>query len=371
MRLVTSMESVQLPEAATTPSLRLIVSDPGGPLKVPPQKLERFDGFSTTTPAGSLSVKSIKKSPKSFAELSMVKVSVLLSLISISGGMNCFLKSGGSATVRVALAGALTPAREVRGEVMFSCKPVTELVTSRLIEHPGPVTVPLINSIVRSSETSTSPPQLFSPTGGVVKRTPSGKISRKLSSVTEMLLPVLSIKKIKVLLVPGRMTASSKRLLKPSSSNTVRSARAGPLLPMVEVRSPLLFSWVRGSVLVTATLTVHNSPAGTAPSLYSISELPGIAVKVPPRHVGGAVTPSMVTPVGRISWKPSIIAFELLSLLSISNVRVEASPLAITSGSKRLLKPSGRTVKMALAVELPPAAEVKVLVFDRLPWLVA
>ena len=93
-----------------------------------------------------------------------------------------------------------------------------------------------------------------------------GRLSVKLRLAAPAPFAVLSMVKVSVDLPPKKMLDGEKALEKPGRSvATVRSAVAGPLLPLSDVRSPEMLVCVPGVELVTSTLTVQLVDPPTPP----------------------------------------------------------------------------------------------------------
>lgn len=146
---------------------------------------------------------------------------------------------------------------------------------------------------------------------------------------------------VSVVRLPEGRLVDEKRLEKPGRlSATVRSAEAEPLLPALEVRSPVVFVWVPTVLLVTFTVRKQEAPAPRVPSLNVIVVPPSGAVKVPPQVEVGLEPSAIVTPAGRVSVNARFVTGEP-PLLLIVKTSVELLPGPMVLGWKALLNSGG------------------------------
>lgn len=105
----------------------------------------------------------------------------------------------------------------------------------------------------------TPPLQVVDSLAGLATIIPEGKLSMNCRLAIEFAFKVLSMVKVRVVLPPREMEDGEKLLLNPGLSvATVRSPVAGPLLPKVEVRSPVVLVMVAAVLEVTSTLMLQE-----------------------------------------------------------------------------------------------------------------
>ena len=147
-------------------------------------------------------------------------------------------------TVRVAVAVPLLPADEVRSPVTFVWVPTVLLVTSTLsVQVDAPATVPAVRLIDPLDATAVGvPPQVFATPGVGATVTPAGSASVKSSPVDAVVaFAVLSIVNVSVLVPPLAIGSSANAFVNTGIAATINVSVAVPLLPAVDVRSPVTF----------------------------------------------------------------------------------------------------------------------------------
>ena len=95
---------------------------------------------------------------------------------------------------------------------------------------------------------------------------PAGKVSLKARLVTSVALKLV-ISKTKVVTPLGAMISGLKVLVNAGKPDTVNVSEAVPLLPALDVRSPVVLTCTPGSLLVKSTMKEHVADGGTAPPL--------------------------------------------------------------------------------------------------------
>ena len=105
---ITSTDMVQVAPAPTLPLVKLITPVSAVAVTVPPQVLAVTEGVATTTPAGKLSVNARLLAATAEAELSTVKVKVLVDPRPTDIGAKTLANVGGGSITRSAVAGTAT-----------------------------------------------------------------------------------------------------------------------------------------------------------------------------------------------------------------------------------------------------------------------
>ena len=101
----------------------------------PVQVVASFGVGATTTPAGSVSVKSSPMTSTGLAVLVIVNVRVLTPPFAIAAGAKDFVNTGGDRTVSVSIADPLFPADDIRSPEVLTCASTVLLVTSADTVH--------------------------------------------------------------------------------------------------------------------------------------------------------------------------------------------------------------------------------------------
>ena len=114
---------------------------------------------------------------------------------------------------------------------------------------------------------SVPPVQVVEALGGVATVIPAGRLSTKAKLASATVDAVLSMVKVSVLTPPDTMLVGAKALLKPGCGITVRVSLAVPLLPVFEVRSPLVLTMAPEVDATTSTDRVQTLPEPTVPPL--------------------------------------------------------------------------------------------------------
>src|SRR5690606_26665407 len=117
--------------------------------------------------------------------------------------------------------------------------------------------------------------QVVEPFAGVATTIPAGSVSVTANPVAAMVLAVLSMVKVIVLTPPVPTTIGAKALVKVGGPSTVSVADAVPLLPLEEVRSPLVLRKAPTAVAAMSTDTVQAAPAPTLPPARETVPEPG------------------------------------------------------------------------------------------------
>jgi hypothetical protein len=190
-------------------------------------------------------------------------------------------------------------------------------------------------------ESSKVPKQEVAALGGSATIIPAGRLSVNVILNISIEFAVLSMVKVRVDLPPWEMDEGKKLLKKPGRFvATVRSAAAGPLLPSLEVRSPLTLVWVPGVLAVTFTLMRQEEEGLMAPSLKVMVAPPSGASRIPPHSETAWAGVAMVTPAGRVSIKASSVT-EVPLELTMVNCRAAILPGPMVLGEKLRLKAGG------------------------------
>ena len=149
---------------------------------------------------------------------------------------------------------------------------------------------------------------------------------------------------VKVLRSPSGTVDGANDLVKPGSVvSTVRSSVAVPLLPWLEVRSPVRLVCTPALDAVTSTSIVHDEDPPRSPSDREIVVPPAGAVKVPPQELDVLAASAIVIAPG-VTGRTSVNARSVIgstSGLSIVNVSVATLPGPIVSGANTLENDGG------------------------------
>lgn len=235
---VTSTLRTQLAPVVTKPPLRLTTPVPDAAVTVPPQVLAVLAGEAIVSPAGRLSVNANVVASTVLAELSMVKVSVLVPPAAIGSGAKLLANVGGGLTVKESVAVPLLPNDDVRSSVRLVWVPAVELVTSTvMVQLADAATVPplKVTTLVPAAAVRV-PPQALALLAGVVTTIAAGRLSVNANAVAATVLAVLSIVKVRVLVAPKMIGSGENTLAKVGGGFTVRVSLAVPLVPSDEVR---------------------------------------------------------------------------------------------------------------------------------------
>ncbi len=180
--------------------------------------------------------------------------------------------------------------------------------------------------------------------------------------LTEDSLALLSMVKVNVLRSPIPMELGEKLFVNPGRvKSTSRVALAEPLFPALDVKSPEVFVWNPGVLLVTLTVTVQLSSAASCPLLKVMMESPSVATTCPAWQVVAAFEgDAIVIPCGRLSVKAISDSCVAGSPLVIVNKRVLVLPGPMVAGPKDFANAGGFAVCNRTLPSIPPeeASEV-------------
>src|SRR6056297_590628 len=152
----------------------------------------------------------------------------------------------------------------------------------------------------------------------------------------------------------GSTGAVRKDLVTTNSPDTTSIVSlAGPLLPDVDVRSPLVLTNVPSAVPVMSTWAMHVAPAATLPPLKLTLPDPGVALIAAPQVFDALAGLATSSPAGSPSTKPRLPAATALAELSIVKVSVLAPSTAIALGWKTLPNVGGGSMTRAAEAGSP------------------
>ena len=205
----------------------------------------------------------------------------------------------------------------------------------------------------------TVPPAVFAILAGSATTKPAGKLLLNASAVASAVLFELSMVKVSVTVSPCAIGSVANALLNPGGGLTRRVALAVPLLPRLEVRSPVMLVKSPELLAVTSTESVAVLPAVIVPAVRLIESDPAVAVMVPPAVFATLAGFAITRPAGRVFVNARAVASTGLLELSMVNVSVTVSPVVIGSVANAWLKSGcGMTLSVSLAVPLLPRLEV-------------
>ena len=226
-------------------------------------------------------------------------------------------------------------------------------LTSMVQLAPAPTLPPVSSIEVPPALAVKVPPQVLEVTEGVVITTLAGRLSIKARLEAVSAEALLSMVKVRVLVLPARMASGTNTLANVGGGSIARSAVAGSATNKpARCRSLVTLGKVPAVALTgtnTSTSNVQVPPiGGSSPPLKARKPMPVISDEAPQ---GNAGKPVAIRP-GMTAFKSSVNSMSLAVSapgLVIVNVRV-AVPVAVVGPSKDLLNVnSWMTSRVSLA----------------------
>ena len=200
---------------------------------------------------------------------------------------------------------------------------------------------------------------------GLAISMPVTSMSENVAECAAAELLVLSIVKVKVERSPNETDAGENDLLNPGRSEaTVRSAVALPLLPSLEVRSPLTLLCVPTTELVTSTEILQLWKPAKRPSSKVIVDPPAGATNAPVQVSIAFADCAITTPAGRLSTN-AIELTEVASLV-ILNTNWLVLPIPIEFGLNAFVKTGAAKADALSNSASAPKSKLLIIFIGRL-----
>jgi len=332
-------------------------------VSVPPHTADV--AFATVRPVGSVSVNATPLSATALAAgLVMVKVSDVVAFNAMLLGLKTLAIDGGATTLIEAEAvPPVPPSVEVTLPVVLFCVPAaipvtfTENVQEVLAARLAPVR---LITFVACVAVIVPPPQVPVKPLGVEITRPAGSVSVKPTPVSDVVVLLFWMVKLKLVEPFSGMLAAPNALIMTGGPVTVIDAfDVLPVPASVEVTWTLLF-FTPAVVPCTFTETVQLALAASVPAERLILPDPATAVAVPPQVVLSALGVATTRPAGRLSVKAIPVSARLVLGFWMVNVSDVVPFSGMLAAPKTLVIEGGvATVRFAEAVlPVPPLVEV-------------
>lgn len=264
---VTSTVTVQVPDAATVPPLKVIELLPAVAVTIPPQLVLVFGLLATLRPAGRESVNPTPIKATVEFGLVIVKVTVAVPPNGTVGALNALLMLPGATTVTVAvlLVDPVPVSFEVIApDVLFitpAAVPVT--VTMKLHEPPAAIDPPESVIVLPPVTATEPPPQVENDPFGTVS--PAGRVSVNPTPVIPSVALVLVIVKVRLVVPPNGIVKAPNALARVGGVATVTVAvlLVVPVPPFVELTAAVVLFFTPPVAPVTVKLILHVPFAAT------------------------------------------------------------------------------------------------------------
>src|SRR6478609_6226059 len=284
-------------------------------VRVPPQTVA--EAFATVRPVGSVSVNATPVRETAFAAgLVIVNVSDVVAFRAMFDGLNTLAIDGGATTLMLAEAvPPVPPSVEVTLPVVLFCVPAAMPVTfTENVQELLAAIVPplrLITFVPCVAVIVPAPQEPVRPFGVEITR-PAGSVSLKPTPVSDVLVLLFWMVKVKLVEPFSGMLAAPNALIMTGGPFTVMDALdVLPVPASVEVTWTLLF-FTPAVVPCTFTETVQLALAAKVPAERLMLPDPATAVAVPPQVLFSALGVATTNPAGRLSVKAIPVSARLV-----------------------------------------------------------
>jgi hypothetical protein len=309
---VTFTETVQDALLAIVPAERLTPDEPATPVAVPPHVLLIPLGVATTSPDGKLSVNASPVSPAGFGFV-MLKVSEVEPFNGMVTAPNAFVIEGASA-VTLMLAEAVPPVPPsvdvTLPVVLFLVPGVVPVTFTANVHEEDAARLAPVKLILPEAATAVivPPPQVPVRPLGVETARPEGSVSVKPTPLSDVVVLLFWIVKLRLVEPFSGMLAAPKALIITGGESTVTDAlEVLPVPASVEVIVTELF-FTPAVVPCMLTETVQDALAARVPAARFTLDDPATAAAVPPHVLLMPLGVATTSPAGRLSVNASPVS---------------------------------------------------------------